>query len=632
MKKIISLITVFILMSVTAFASDAEDLAAMLDKSGELHSASVEMKIKTDLNKPLDIISQIPNSESEYSDINPQMMVESFIGTEMKINCAYSASEDYKKLLAEVYVEFDAPIQINENLKINAWSKTGMWIDYDFTDVENPVYRVIRKSPTDKKYDIINMSGYFKENPDKLPAINADAIKEQQKKAKDALLNNAEITKADGVYTIKLTDETAKDYIKDVMALAKEFMPVDTETDSTMSQLLGFFERVNIFGKDGITITVTPDKSGYIESETTDMHINMNVYDAITEFGGKTTGLDRDKAEIDLTVKAACKYANHNSAKPDLPEITDENSNVIEYSNDNYSSYDANGIELWAWYDGEEPVILKDNTAYFPYEDMARQIGLDLRTEVMDDTITISSGESYHVDVKGNEVTLYGDTQERGHTPVISENGRWYCSDGFLWYLGMNSSYSLEYDIESNSIKYEFWYIGLPEDWSTDTDTDYEEYNPYEYYENKVYYSVYSDRSLYLANDTAYVPIYDLLYEIAPGEYTFKENGFEYKAGWKNALGIDTASVYLGDKFVTVNGEQKELPYEAVDIDGVIRVPITFADRIGLNTNSIRFSAYGSYTNFYFRRNDADEPDYDDYDYYGYNDYDNWFYSLMYSF
>ncbi|MCH5211680.1 MAG: hypothetical protein J1G06_01560 [Oscillospiraceae bacterium] len=627
MKKLISLITVFILMSVTAFASDADDLAAMFDKSGELRSASVELTLKTDINKPLDIISQIPNSESEYSTINPQMMVESLIGTEMKLNCTYSVSEDYNKMLAEVYMEFDAPIQLNENLRISAWTKIGTWVEYDLTDKKNPVYRVIRKSPTGKKYDVIDMSGYFKENPDDLPAINADVIKEQQKKAKDALLNNAEITKADGVYTIRLTDETAKNYIKDVMSMAKEFMPGDTETDSIMSQLLGFFERVNIFGKDGITITVTPNKAGYIDAETTDMHINMNVYDAITEFGGSTKGLDRDKAEIDLTVKAACKYTNHNSAKPVLPEITDENSNVIEYGDDDYS-YNDIVPALGRAYRGEKPVIL-DNIAYFPYEDMAGQIGMDLKTEVKEDTIVVSIGESYHVDVKGNEVTLYGDTEDRGLTPVISENGQWYCSRDFLWDLGMHSS-DLWYDTESNSIKYTFWYDGLPEDWSTDidTDTDYEEYNPYK---DRTYYYVYSDRALYLANDTAYVPIYDLLYEISPGEYTFRENGFEYTAEWENSLGINTVSVYTGDKFVTVNGEQKELPYEAVDIDGVIRVPVAFADKIGLETNSISFNAYGAYSYFGFHRRPVNETGSDAYKY-SYNDYDNWFYSLMHSF
>ena len=630
MKKIMSLITVFILMSVTAFASDADDLAALFDKSGELHSASVELTLKTDINKPLDIISQIPDSENEYTDINPQMIVESLIGTEMKMNCTYSASEDYNKLLADMSLEFDAPIQINENLKISAWTKIGMWVDYDFTDKENPVYRTIVKDPITKKYTVTDMSEYFKENSDKLPVLNADTMKEQQKKAKEALLNNAEITKANGVYTVKFTDETAKGYIKDVMSLAKEFMPEDTDIDGTISQISDFFERVNIFGDNGITMTISKNDAGYIADETTDMHINMNVYDTITEFGGSTKGLDRDKANIDLTFKAECKYTNHNSATPVLPEITDENSYIIDYGNryDDYR-YDDNGIARWIWYDGEEPVIWKDNVAYFPYEDMARKIGMDLKTEAKDDIITISKGESYHVDVKGNEVTLHGDTEERGHTPVISENGHWYCSDGFLWYLGMNSY--LTYDIESNNIKYEFWYIGLPKDWSideeADTDMYYKEYNPYE---NKRYYYVGSDRALYLANETAYMPIYDLLNEISPGEYTFRGDGFEYTAGWKNALGIDTVSVYTGEKFVVVNGEQKELPYEAVDIDGVIRVPIAFADKIGLDIESIDLNAYGTYTDFEFRRRDVDE---DDYDYYGYGrDYDNWFYSLMYQY
>lgn len=623
MKKLISLLTAFIMLSLTAFAADADDLAAVYEKNGELRSASFEVTLSADTNKPLDILSQIPD-EGGVMPYSPQLLAESLFDTKIQLNGSYSISEDYKKMLAEITMVCDAPIVVNEDMKIAAWTRYGMWLEYDLTDPQAPVYRTIIKSPFSRQYTVTDMSGYYAEHPDTLNILYKDNIKELRDKSIKALTDNAKVTKKNDSYTISFNSESAQNYIKTVFSMAEDVMqqnmPEGITADKFYDSIAEFFDKVNVFGKDGIVVTLNTNKDGYITTASENINIAFNVYDAIKAFDKSTEGLDRAKADIDLTIKADCKYSEHNSAKPVLPEINDDNSMTIN-TND-YQDFGYDGIDKWEDHAGNEPLLIKDNIIYFPYEAMAEQIGLDVKTEVNGDSITVSIGDSYNVDINGNEVTLFGETEAFDFAPVISENGTWYCSNGFLWYVRMDS-YEPEYDVKTGTLKYEFWYCGLPEDHSN-TEEDMDDYS----YKDRRYYSIYSDRALYMANGTAYLPIYDLLESVSPGEYSFDNNGFIYTARYENPLGISTASVYEGDSFVTVNSKRIDIPFAAENVDGVLRVPVSFAESIGLEISNIYMDANAMGSSFYFEVRGAEDGSADD-EYYGSDTPVNWFYGLM---
>ena len=610
------------MLSLTAFAADMDDLAAVYEKSGELRSASFEMTLSVEKNKPLDIIGQMPD-QGEDMPYSLQLLAESVLDTKIQLNGSYSISEDYKKMLAELTVVCDAPIVVNEDMKLAAWTRYGIWFEYDITDLQAPVYRTIIKSPFSNKYYITDMSGYYAENPDAAKLLDKTTIKELMDRMIEAVKDNAEVTRKDDTYTVTFNSESAQNYIRTVFSAANDVMqknmPEDIADSMFDDSIEDFFDKVDIFGKDGIVITLNTDKDGYITAATENCNIAFNVYDALKTFDKSTEGLDRAKADIDLTVKAECSYSEHNTAKPVLPELNENNSRTTDIND--YQYYD--GIERWTHHVGNEPPVIKNDIVYFPYEAMADQIGLDLKTEVKGDVITVSSGEGYRVDITGNEVTLFGDTDTFDTVPIISENETMYCCDDMLWYFGL-SSYGVQFDIKSGTLKYEFWYRGLPEDHSDD-DYDISEEEDYNYYMNRRYYIINSDRALYMANGTAYLPIYDLLESISEGDYSFDNNGFIYTAKYENSLGIITASVYEGDSFVTVNNKRIDLPYAAETVDGVLRVPVSFAESIGLDINGINLNKYVTGSSFYFELSGA-EDDTDDY----YNDTArNWFYDLM---
>lgn len=726
MKKIISLLLSVMLMSTTVFASTAEEIAELYEKSTLLRSASAKLVMETELNKPLDIFDTIPQENmSDEADIDFKLLFESLTEAETIMEVDTYVSEDYKKMQIAMSMEYDIPLQLNSEFTIAAWTKLGMWMDLDITDENNPVAKLIYKIPFMKKYMVMDMSEYYKSNPEKISVLDKEKIKEINNKTVEVLTKNADISKKGSEYTLKFTDKTAKQYILDCLNLADEIIPQETvsnkEFDDMVSAVKDFCDNITVFGQDGLTIKFKKNSSGYITAEDTKAHLCLNVYDILTHFSRNTNGLEREDAFIDMTFKTAMTVTDHNKVTPDLPVITEDNS----------ETYPATGgiSESTEYNNAPSAPIFKNNMVYYPVEEMAFQCDLEpefdgnaLTLRKGDFSVTVSNDEFQTPEIIMEDAGVYctEDVLSRfsmyvyavkyvfdeniftfsyyHYTPVMEEASEIieeepsednYVNDvtptlGYYFYINrlpyekdgitympvyefvknlfdgefLFSSGALVYSAKSENVfniktiatrkGYKYVLVNEKEmpieaaveeiggvlyipisfaksigltasvdagyrdgegSWS-----DYSFYMPNPNYVPEeddlnsledLYYFIDSDRVPYMENGTVYIPAFDFINEIIDGEHTFKEGGFDYKASKNNVFGIESASVNAGDKFITVNGEKREISNEVINVDNVLRLPISIISDFGMKLTDINIS--NGFTRYYI---EMENPEY----------------------
>ncbi len=606
MKKFISILVSFMVLQTTVFASAADGLMTALEKSQTLKSASTHMVFETELNRPLDILDTIPTDEDEYINVNPRMIAESLAESTMIMDCSYSASDDYKKMSLAASMEFDVPVSFNEDFKLNAWTKIGMWVEYDITDAENPVCKMIYKIPFMKKYMVLDMSEYYRDNSDMMPAFDGESIKELSRNAMEALKNNAAVSKTNGGYMIKLSDEGAKNYYLECMKLAKDFLPAESdaydEFDTVVSDIQYFMDNVTVFGKDGITMTVSVNPNGFITAEAVDVHICMNVYDILTLYSKNTNGLDREKAFIDITSSLSAEIKNHNKTEVEMPVITEDNSQIEEYY-DYYSSH---------YNKSEEPPVLKNDMVYYPIETLAAQC--DMTVETGDNTITVTDGDNI-VTIEGNKIN--GEEVITEVPLLITENDKIYCLEEALYPIGIYIE-NVGYDLDKKQLWISFSYaaVELYEEEITFEEVT-EEAEPEEYIPDEIYYYFYLDRLPFEKNGAVYMPVYEFVQELYVGEFEFGSDYVTYSGDGENVFGIHTITAKTGEWFVTVNGEARPLDAPVESKDGVIYIPVTFAYSLGLEGGvSARYrEGDGSSSTYNFNWKNPEYEDEDEYVY-----------------
>ena len=160
---------------------------------------------------------------------------------------------------------------------------------------------------------------------------------------------------------------------------------------------------------------------------------------------------------------------------------------------------------------------------------------------------------------------------------------------------------------------------------------DYDEEDNYVYQPDIYYYYVQSDRAPYINNQMLYIPVYDMLTELYDneGDFVFGDDWMEFIVPENNKTKIQMTkiSVKAGDSFVTVDDKEISLSDPVVQIDDVLRVPVSFVNEIGLELGYVNFYSTGG-TSFSLKLNNPD---------YVMSEYEldmqifenNWFYKLF---
>ncbi len=342
MKRLIAIVCALAMVFSFALGAEASELD-FLDKEYKSYEASMEMSFK--LNKPLNFIGDAVKQEEMPVDL--QRLVESMLNAKYTMNMAGEMSDDYLK--AKVYMEIaaDQPIEFSDDLKIGVGVKTRMWIDYDVSSVENMVYKMTITNPLDGKYYVVDFAtaeGFAEvkqEIVDTMKALDLKAgVKEMTALTKSVLEGNAKITKTGNTVSVTVAGDAVGEYICDMITglMQTEYFK-NAMGDSAQLGALDVavmretINAIDIFGDDAISCTYTLDNNGYISATTEDVHFDFNLYDLIKKFSDPDEDISpitKENSDIDLSIGAKCTYSKVNSAKVEMPVLTEENSVVVD--------------------------------------------------------------------------------------------------------------------------------------------------------------------------------------------------------------------------------------------------------------------------------------------------------------
>lgn len=463
MKRLLSLAMVMIFMFSASVA--CAQVPEILTKP--MYNCTEEMSVSLSFESGDEIIAlleemEMPEEISWYVDL--KALLNSIFAYNGNIYASVDMSEDYKKI--EMSLEGDSKqyIELNKNFNADINTKMGMWLEMDFTSLENPVFKVIYSAPMLNKYMIIDvfamadfetkaqiiemMSNVLsKENID---AMNTYSIGLISKYAKTENLSNSFIVTYDNDGITSMLDEMYG-YMNEQM---KDYMP-QPEVDMVQPQYeLPSFKGINILGDKGIVCKYNI-AGGKINSYEMNADISLNIKELYTVLS-QQEWVYENEGEINFSVKCSAKIKNAGKTKVLFPELNGENSvnlaEKIQEQQQMYPEYEMMMQYPYAWVDCEAvelPVINGDiyvplrttlENAYFETVNISYENGIITATsEYFPEFKTIS------VVIGGN--TLYTDLQEYQIGEVIKKDGVTYVNyhmfeDVFGWKLS-GASYDM---------------------------------------------------------------------------------------------------------------------------------------------------------------------------------------------
>lgn len=471
MKKILSLLLCVILSfsAVTgAFAAEVCDgLFTALNKMNASFEATAEMSIKLD--KPLKIADVIASYIKQNNDAgfepfglpsNLRTLTESVFGTETQADMAFSVSDDFKKIRCEVKSETLIPLIFSESFKNVSEVSEEMWLEFDFSDMSNPIYKIVQKTPLfGDKYAVIDMASILGEDFGEFAEVmnlllNPAVIKEIQNGSFELMKKHGEITKKGNTYTLHFSDSGAKAYIAEIIKLAFDIEKTfDTEllpSGDVFETVTNALDKIKIFGDKGINAVYTVS-GGKITSCASEVSFDLNVYDIISTFAPEALQVSdepfitKENSEIAFTLTGTANYKNlGKSVNVVLPELTEENSFDVSkmlFGSSAYAEIEEETTFATEYYygAGSGGYLQKNGYVYLPLRAVFNAYGVEDGDVIWDNgKITVeSNGACPYFDeivcsVSDNFCILNGGTEIYLNEPLISANGITYISTEFI--------------------------------------------------------------------------------------------------------------------------------------------------------------------------------------------------------
>lgn len=619
MKRIFSLILAACLLFSAASVFAAGDDKVFEALGNTVYSGEFEMSFKTELNKPLLIAELLEESmfgNTADSPVDFKMLLEGILTSEINAEGAYNMSEDYKK--ADIYISYTIsnPININESLKIAAWSKWDIWMQYDFKS-ETPVYRMIYKMPFSKQYIVMDMSEQLKEAPlalaDTMP--DEESMSALEEKIITLYKENADVSSAGGTYNMKIDDMGFKNIFIGIFDIISELMneqylkmgmaPEDIEAanegfDLISESLSGSKDKFAILGNDGISVDMKINPLGFITESKSSIHVALNIYDIMQSLDAAESceqlGITKENSDIDFTVYVNENISKHNeNVEVQYPELTAENSydimSEIAVDNTNYYSLKYKNFTVKE----EGTPFIENGTVYVNLKDISDQCGFDFSY----------TDQKAYVDTKTSlgtaEFTVGSNTLTRGSevfsldTEPVEKNGEVYVSALSLSYINIQVDETY-YDNTSGST-YIYCFFEDPDIEVPETNTEvYVEAVP----EPPLYFTVYSDEVPQITDDGAiYVPFYPLIGKFNVGTEEIHISDGEILVESEKAFGFNNLKLYENSVLTEKDGEKILIENPVLNIDGDYWVGTDFAENVlGYDFTGMSYNIYDTFYNF----------------------------------
>lgn len=368
MKKLVSIICIVaMLMSFgTVSYAKSADLFSM-----EYSSYDSGVTSSVELNKPLDILSLV----EEVAGFDVQYIVEELLNTVVVSNVQCEISEDYLK--AKIYMSYNLkmPVNVSEDLKFAADVTGHMWMEYDFSSVDNAKYIIIVKNPVNEQYIYIdafderfNSQGLDMKTllVESYKALDIKGYVEEVKAiAEKEYGEHAVMTELEDGYTkISFTNDQLIDFTVDYIVgiMGTEYMKnslsaegvevegfVPDELAITMAKAT--VKSLSIFSdEDAFTIKYKADKEGRMEEAEERLHIQFNIVELAKVLGASEEDMypfTKENSDIDITFVTNMTYKDINTTVVNMPLLTNDNRvNLFDLLEDVFEQYE--------YYDGTE--------------------------------------------------------------------------------------------------------------------------------------------------------------------------------------------------------------------------------------------------------------------------------------
>jgi len=638
----------------------------------EATSADYDMSFSTELTVSEGFFEAV-NSELQQNSspfyIDMQKLLESACKTTVDANVKLNASDSYDKIQAAVNMKTNIPLVITENLSVNVDAGVTLWVNYDFSDVEKPVFQITILHPFSDKYLYIDVLGMLEEN---VEGFDAEKVRdgvcdffemcvddsEYADKLKQAIKDNCSVSRTGNDFNISINGEQYNELVLDCIEVVAEMFDDFCEghdIEMTMSELFGtddiraFYEETlngfSFLGEDGIQMTIETDGKKPLKA-TTKENIEMNLYDLMTSSGsiiGAATPFTKDNSTISYTSTSVITYNSINEpVEITYPLLTEENS--FDLLNDEFDNgYDyAPTFNYEVYSDGL--AIHEDGRIFVPFDAAMNEFTeyyggtFDLNAAAGTITVTVSDDSdiidvfvmsSASINTATGEVTVkYKDAErEDKHFNCFGQlksfDGVMYCSDAFLCELfdGTFAYDSYEFDNHDGSyytnlsFRFELYYEPVEADPIPTPDTE----------KTPVLFYIINSKALPVQEGTlSYLPIDAVLEQFVDdgGSFEVLENGnitFTAPADDSRYIFSDATADKASDT-VTVNykdkdAESKTYAYNGMlkDINGTMHCSYYFTEclfDVMFNFTNVFFdeSTDAYYIVLYYRRAENSSP------------------------
>ncbi len=373
MKKVFCFVLAFFMLSMSCYADVVvpEFLTASMTNYTAEYTTSFSFDNSDDL---VELLKEIEDLEEAENFVDFKLLFKTLFSGEEAMKIQTDMSDDYLKIKAGITVDTSQQIAVNPNLQIGLDAKTGLWVDVDLSNQEQPVVDYIVSLPFLNKYMKIDLTKLL-DSKTKLylaTMLQTDVIPVFEEECVKLFVANASMTQQGNRFTFKMDNDGLIAYINGIFnMMADKLKILDLEIPD--------FEGIKLLGENGLEIEVAL-LNGEISKVNTKTDVSLDLAEICKALTGEEWEYE-SLSTIDFTVATNAKFSQIGKTKVDFPVLTEENTMEFEYPEEEENTDEPYKPELPYYYVSEIcdnlPVI--NDTVYIPlrqtieaaYEDQA---------------------------------------------------------------------------------------------------------------------------------------------------------------------------------------------------------------------------------------------------------------------
>ena len=459
MKKVLALVLVLVML----FPACVGAAPAFLSELYTNYTGNYSITFKLD---NVDNIMRVLEEEGVLEEIERQIDVRGLLtglscGESMTVKA--DVTNDMKSIKIHTATDVNTALSINENMNVSANLKSYMWITIDISDVENPVFKIIQKTPSHNKYEYVDIAAQFSQEDKQEMVMGLSYVLNKEfltgfvAESAALLEKHATIDANDTECTIRIDDAGLKEIVCESLKMIAVQIGADVEAQVEIQEFIDEFISMNIrlLGEDGILI-----KYGLENGKPKDVYMAIDVSVDLTRLVGSES-----EFSIDMLIEERGTISDIGTTVVEYPELTEENSFDGSYYYSEWGDYEdyeeKPEYPVRNVYNLVDYLPVVDGKVYFPLRQILTEAYGDTMTLSYDNgTVTVNcehfpSYKTLSFAVGSDTVYTDGVAHTIGATSRV-ENGVTYVSETFVKEILGWSIFDVYYDLMQKKFVYDF--------------------------------------------------------------------------------------------------------------------------------------------------------------------------------